>query len=74
MHSVVQKELLHLNGTVKEVAADPDPSVAPSPDKIWRVRGFGQQMARSVSIKAACLTRLMLAEERPANTLTKGDV
>ncbi len=68
VHSVAEKELQHLNGTAMEVCGDPDPAVAPSPQKLWLVRSVGTAEARS--LKAACLTRVMFAEERPPNTLT----
>jgi hypothetical protein len=69
IHSVEQEELQRLNGTVMEVGGDPDPSVAPSPDKVWLVRGMG--LHETIPVKASCLTRLMFAEQRPADTLTR---
>jgi hypothetical protein len=70
VHSVEAEELKQLNGTIMEVGGDPDPAVAPSPDKVWLVRGMG--VHETYPVKAACLTRLMFAEQRPADTLTTG--
>ncbi len=69
VHSLRRAELEHWNGSVLEVAADCDVAAPPSPDKHWLVRIVGGE---SFPLKASCLTRLVFAEERAPDTLTKG--